>query len=157
MQYILGEDVKEDGCIFCRYPGLPEAERRERLVLRVEPEAFVLLNRYPYTNGHLLVVPRVHVPQLTALDDEPLIALTRLLRFSLAQLEGLLRPDGFNIGINQGRVAGAGIDSHLHYHIVPRWNGDHSFLPVLGEIRLINEHLEATWAKLRPGFAEGEP
>ena len=155
MQYILGEDAREEGCIFCRFPDLPPAQHAEKYVLRVEERAFVMLNRYPYTNAHLLVVPRVHVPGITSLDDATLDALTRLLRFSVRCLEERLKPEGFNIGINQGRVAGAGLDTHMHYHIVPRWNGDNSFLPVLGEVRLINQHLDATFAALRPAFGGG--
>jgi ATP adenylyltransferase len=146
MSYIKGP--KEDECIFCFDP------RRdpERYVLRREEQAFVLMNRYPYTNGHLLVVPTRHVAHPRDLDEQEYRALTALLLFSLNALEKVLAPHGMNVGMNLGRVAGAGVDEHMHFHVVPRWEGDSSYMAVLGEVRVINEHLDETYRQLKPAF-----
>jgi ATP adenylyltransferase len=146
MRYIKGP--KEDECIFCFDPSLDE----ERHVLRREEFAFVLLNKYPYTNGHLLVVPTKHASHPKDLDDKEYQALTALLLFSMTALEKVLVPHGMNVGMNLGRVAGAGVDEHLHFHIVPRWDGDHNYVAVLGEVRVINEHLDDTYRQLKPAF-----
>jgi ATP adenylyltransferase len=146
MEFILGS--KTEGCIFC-FDG---ALDRERLVLRREPEGLVLLNKYPYTGGHVMVVPRAHVSRPQALAPAEFAALNALLARSIQALEERLRPDGLNVGMNLGRVAGAGVADHVHWHIVPRWTGDHNFMPVLGEARVMNEYLEQTWTHLRPAF-----
>jgi ATP adenylyltransferase len=146
MSYIKGP--KEDECIFCFDPSLDE----ERYVLRREEFAFVLLNKYPYTNGHLLVVPTRHLSHPKDLDEKAYQALTALLLFSMTALEKVLAPHGMNVGMNLGRVAGAGVDEHMHFHIVPRWEGDNSYMPVLGEVRVISEHLLETYRQLKPAF-----
>jgi ATP adenylyltransferase len=146
MSYIKGP--KEDECIFCFDPSLDE----ERYVLRREEFAFVLLNKYPYTNGHLLVVPTRHLSHPKDLDEKAYQALTALLLFSMTALEKVLAPHGMNVGMNLGRVAGAGVDEHMHFHIVPRWEGDNSYMPVLGEVRVISEHLMETYRQLKPAF-----
>ena len=113
-----------------------------------------MMNIYPYANGHLLIAPYRHVPSL---EDLPAIVshdLTDLTRHSLRILRATLAPDGFNVGINLGRVAGAGVEAHVHIHIVPRWNGDHNFMPVLAETRVMPEHLNATYDKLLPRFRQ---
>jgi ATP adenylyltransferase len=151
MAYIGGP--KEQGCLFCKAWAAPPGEDRQNLVVHREPEALAMMNKFPYNNGHLMVAPRAHVGNLTDLDDEQILAVMRLVQRSLRVLEGVMQPEGFNVGVNIGRVAGAGIPDHVHMHIVPRWNGDTNFLPVLGEVKVINEHLDRTWEKLAEAFA----
>jgi ATP adenylyltransferase len=111
-----------------------------------------MLNKYPYNSGHLMVAPRAHVGTLVDLDDDATLAVMRLVRTSLRVLGQELSPAGFNVGVNIGRAAGAGIPDHVHMHVVPRWDGDTNFMPVLGEVKVVNEHLQQTWAKLRRAF-----
>ncbi len=146
MQYIRGK--KEESCIFCFDP----EEDQARHVLRRTSRAFVMLNKYPYTNGHILVVPKTHTAQIQTLTQDDYHALTRLLRESMLALENALSPHGMNVGLNLGNVAGAGIDSHLHFHIVPRWSGDHNYMAVCSEVRMINQHLDETYQELLPAF-----
>jgi ATP adenylyltransferase len=146
MRYIRGS--KEKGCIFCFDKSLD----RERYVLRREERAFVLLNKYPYTSGHVMVVPSAHVSRPQELSKDDFIGLATLVQNSVSAIEKSLSPNGINIGMNLGLVAGAGVLDHIHFHIVPRWNGDHNFMPVVGEVRVINEHLEETFERLRPAF-----
>jgi ATP adenylyltransferase len=149
MEYILGP--KPGGCVFCAYASAA-VPRREDGVLVAQPQAFVCLNKYPFASGHLLVVPRRHTSDLAELSREEYPALMALLRDTVAALKVALRPEGFNVGFNLGKVAGAGIAEHLHAHIVPRWAGDTNFMPVLADVRVMPEHLDATWARLRPAF-----
>lgn len=146
MEYIRGP--KEAGCIFCFDP----AEDERRFVLKRTPRAFVMLNKFPYTNGHLLVVPVEHVDRPGRLEPADRDALHALLMESIGALETSLAPDGMNVGMNLGQVAGAGIDDHIHYHIVPRWRGDHNYMAVVGEVRMINQHLQETYRELKPAF-----
>lgn len=148
MEYILGP--KADECIFC----LDQSTSldSERLVLARGQLCFVIMNRYPYANGHLLVAPHRHVPDLTDLEEAEANEMTNLVRRSVRVLREAIRPDGFNIGLNLGSVAGAGIQDHLHIHVVPRWHGDTSFITVCGQTRVISEHLLATHGKLAPLF-----
>lgn len=146
MEYIRGP--KEAGCIFCFDP----SEDEHRFVLKRTPRAFVMLNKFPYTNGHLLVVPVAHVDRPARLAREDLDALHGLLMESIQVLESSLAPDGMNVGMNLGEVAGAGVDDHIHYHIVPRWRGDHNYMAVVGEVRMINQHLQDTYRELKPAF-----
>lgn len=151
MEYILSDKGK--GCIFC---GLPKEDRdRENLILHRGSLTFVIMNRYPYNNGHIMVVPYVHRPTLEGLPDETLSEMMRMTRFSIACLSRAFRPEGFNAGFNLGKVAGAGIEEHLHIHIVPRWAGDASFVSIIGETRVIPEHLLETYDKLKPIFDKG--
>jgi ATP adenylyltransferase len=148
MEYILGP--KAGACVFCAYAvGEP---RRADGVLVVQPHAFVCLNKYPFASGHLLVVPRRHAGDLAELGDEEYAGTMALLRDTVAALGRALRPEGYNVGFNLGKVAGAGIAEHLHAHVVPRWGGDTNFMPVLADTRVMPEHLDATWARLRPFF-----
>lgn len=149
LSYILSD--KPSGCIFCDFP--QKGPDPETLVLHVEEHAFVILNRYPYINGHLMVVPRAHVGHLADLAPEVHAATTELLRVTAGILREAYGPEGMNIGMNLGRVGGAGIDEHVHYHILPRWNGDTNFMSVLGDTRVIGQGLAETWADLRPYFA----
>ena len=148
MDYILGPKGGE--CIFCAFPA--RDAHREDLVLTVTAHAFVVLNRYPFAAGHLLVVPRRHVADLGDLSDEEADAFFRLLRFSVARLREATHPDGVNVGFNLGKAAGAGLAEHLHAHVVPRWDGDTNFMPVLADVRVMPEHLDATWQRLAPHF-----
>lgn len=147
---------KQEGCIFCRFPAEEgeEADRRN-LVLGRSAHAFALLNKFPYTSGHLMVVPRRHTASFESLSDEELADLSRLLRQAIAHVKAAYRPDGVNVGMNLGRAAGAGIADHLHWHVVPRWSGDTNFMPVVGDTRVMVEHLQATWERLRPLFQAG--
>ena len=143
----------EPGCLFCRVREADPSQDRENLVLWRGPDALVMMNRFPYNNGHLMVAPRAHAGDLADLDDGQTLALMQALRRSLGVLRAAMSPEGFNVGANLGRVAGAGIPDHVHLHVVPRWNGDTNFMPVLGETKVIGEHLERTWETLAAGFS----
>jgi ATP adenylyltransferase len=153
MEFIGGE--KPAGCIFCRFPAEPEADDRKNLIVHRDPTAFVILNRYPYNSGHVMVVPRLHGAELDALPPGPWSDLQALLRRTAAVLRAVYRPDGLNIGMNLGQAGGAGIVDHLHWHLVPRWLGDNNFMPVLADIRVMVDHLDTTWERLRAGFERG--
>ena len=155
MEYIGGEP--EPGCLFCRVREAGPERDRENLVVWRGAEALVMLNKFPYNAGHVMVAPRAHVASLEDLDDEQALALHGALRLALRALRQAARPEGFTVGANLGRVAGAGIPDHVHLHVVPRWNGDTNFLPVLGETKVVNEHLDRTWEKIRAGFSAVQP
>src|SRR5579885_644194 len=140
-------------CIFC-FGAIKESSRRRRLVLYAGAEAVVMLNRYPYNNGHLLIAPRRHVAELQELSAAEAGAINALMREAVRILKQTIAPHGFNLGANLGRVAGAGIADHLHWHVVPRWNGDTNFMPVLTQTRVASEHLEASFALLQPLFRQ---
>ncbi len=151
IEYILGTD-KEDGCFLCR--AFKEREKPESLVVHVEKSSFVVLNRYPYNPGHLMVVPKKHVSELSDLTVDERCELMELLNHSIEVLKKELNPQGFNVGINLGRCAGAGLETHVHIHIVPRWAGDTNFMPVLADVKVIPEHIMATYEKLKKAFGE---
>jgi ATP adenylyltransferase len=150
MEYLLAP--KGGPCIFCAFPEKGVEHYREDLVLVVQPLAFVCLNKFPFAAGHLLVVPRKHSSRLGELSDEELEAQGRLVRDTVACLERTSAPGGFNVGYNLGTAGGAGIADHLHAHVVPRWVGDTNFMPVVADTRVMPEHLDATWKRLRPAF-----
>lgn len=153
MEFITGK--REAGCIFCRFPA--ERDRlRENLILHVGKLAFVILNRYPYHSAHLMVIPLRHTSDFTDLTAEENAEMSRLQQECLRILLGTYRPEGFNIGMNLGQAAGAGIREHLHWHIVPRWLGDTNFFPLLAGTRSMPELLSETYDRLRPGFAAYE-
>jgi ATP adenylyltransferase len=152
MSYILGE--KQGACVFCEMAAAPASAYREKLVLVVQPHALVCLNRYPFASSHLLVVPRRHVPDLTDLPGEEYVAWANLVRDASARLAGAIHPEGMNVGMNLGKSAGAGIAEHLHAHVVPRWNGDTNFMPVLADVRVMPEYLDESWQRLAPAFAD---
>jgi ATP adenylyltransferase len=143
------------GCIFCLNPAKTSAEaRRDTLVLLAGHDAAVLMNRYPYANAHLMVAPRVHTADFAGLDARTAGAVQSALQLAVGVLQKAYSPGGFNIGVNLGRVAGAGIADHLHWHVVPRWQGDTNFMPMFAETRIINEHLYDAYDRLLPLFQE---
>jgi ATP adenylyltransferase len=140
-----------DDCFFCR--GLGRSDDRENLLAWRRPNSVVFLNRYPYNNGHLLVAPKVHRGRLADLEGAELLEPLETVRACVAVLDGMLRPQGYNIGLNMGKTAGAGVPGHLHWHIVPRWDGDTNFMPVLGETKVIVESLNAFYDRLVSQFS----
>jgi len=150
MTYIKGKEGREPGCIFDRNPDLDHD--RTNLILCRDRLTVVLLNRFPYANGHLLIAPTRHVADITDLTAAENGALMETIQKSVVILRKEYKPDGFNIGLNVGAVAGAGLSDHLHFHVVPRWNDDHNFMTVLAEVRTIPEHIEQTFDLLFPGF-----
>ena len=151
MGYILSND-KDNGCIFC--PGKDRSKDEERLILSVEEHTMVLMNRYPYNNGHLLVAPVKHVSGLEQLNNKETLNLLLMVRRTVEILKEVMNPEGFNVGLNLGRVAGAGMEEHMHFHIVPRWKGDTNFMTILGDVRVIPEHIKETYKKLLPLYHE---
>jgi ATP adenylyltransferase len=149
MAFIAGK--KQAGCIFCTNPGVRDP--RESLVLAITKYSVVMLNKYPYANGHLLVAPRRHTAEFHKMRASGRNDLAETLQRSAAILRKVLRPDGMNLGMNLGQVAGAGIADHLHWHIVPRWSGDTNFMPVVGEVRVMPQHLLESWDNLYPHFS----
>lgn len=150
MAYIKG--VKEEGCVFCNK--LAEKDRRSSLVLGLSPHSMVMLNKYPYNNGHLLIAPKKHAREFSALSDEEYSDLSRILKLSLEIAVQALRPTGFNLGMNLGKCAGAGVEDHLHWHVVPRWEGDTNFMPVVGEVRVIPQYLVESYDHLSVLFRD---
>jgi len=150
MEYIEGKTGRESGCIFCAAPGQPHSAKD--LIVYRDPSLVVLMNRFPYANGHLLVAPARHVADLCDLSAEENASIAAMLPHCATILRKTHNPDGFNIGLNLGEVAGAGLASHLHWHIVPRWHGDHNYMTVLAEVRTIPEHIDNTFVRLLPEF-----
>jgi ATP adenylyltransferase len=150
MEYISQEP--KPGCLFCRVIADPSDPDADLVVWRTEG-AIVMLNKFPYNAGHVMVVPVAHKGDLADLTDTEADALMAAVRRSLTVIRGELTPEGFNVGANIGRAAGAGIPDHVHIHVVPRWNGDTNFMPVIGEVKIVNEHLLRTAEKLRQAFA----
>jgi ATP adenylyltransferase len=151
MEYIqANKDEPEDAaCILCR---IRDGEESERVLTRSDL-GYVVLNRYPYNPGHVLVVPSRHVGEVVELDDAESLDLQRLVQRSVRAIQEESAPHGFNIGLNLGRIAGAGLPDHLHWHVVPRWSGDTNFMPVVGETRVLPELLAETAKRLAPRFA----
>jgi ATP adenylyltransferase len=156
MPYILRDDKPSKAaatCFFCEYP-TDRAKFRENLVVVVQEHAFVCLNRYPFTPSHLLVAPRRHVADIADLSDDEYAGLTTLLRASAVRLRRAVSCAAMNIGFNIGVAAGAGVADHVHAHIVPRWNGDTNFMPVLADIRVMPEYLDDAWRRLYSAFED---
>jgi ATP adenylyltransferase len=152
MDFIEGKTKRETGCVFCNRAAMAREQWREYGILDVGGDSMVLMNRYPYTNGHLLIIPIRHVSDLSELTSAEYAHLTCVLRSSVERIRAAMNPQGFNIGMNLGAAAGAGIADHAHFHVVPRWNGDHNFMPVIGNVRVMPEYLAATYDKLLPHF-----
>lgn len=145
MEYLTG--AKSEGCIFCVGEGVEND--RERLILHRSSRSFIIMNRYPYTNGHLMVIPYRHCSSLDDLGDAEIIDLMNSLRLARKVLESACSPQGFNIGMNLGLAGGAGVADHIHFHLVPRWNGDTNYMTVTAETRVIPESLTATYDRLK--------
>ncbi len=153
MAYILSGDERSDVCIFCQFPSEGTERFREHLILCATDRAFVIMNKYPYNNGHVMVIPRSHVADPGDLSADDYMAWMDLTRKSLAAVRTAVGAQGFNVGMNLGRVSGAGIEQHCHIHLVPRWNGDTNFMPVLGDVKVLSEALCDTYERLLPYFA----
>lgn len=149
MEYIKGE--KPDGCVFCK-----ESSREKDLVLYEGTSCYIIMNKYPYTSGHLLVIPFRHVCDMEETNAEERVEMVELTALCVEILKEAFAPEGFNIGMNIGKVAGAGVDCHLHVHVVPRWLGDTNFSTVLGEVRVIPEDLVTTRDTLLQHFRRRE-
>ncbi|HMN01383.1 MAG TPA: HIT domain-containing protein [Geobacter anodireducens] len=153
MEYLVDEKPAE--CIFC--PANGQASDRDRLILHRTPLSLVMLNRYPYTNGHLMVAPLRHTADMDSLSEAEMLDLFRTVRLCRSILQDAASPNGYNIGINLGKAAGAGVDDHLHIHVVPRWNGDTNFMGVVADLRIVPEGLLAAWDRLAPLFPRETP
>ncbi len=153
MEYILGPKQR-GSCVFCVASDAPDEELSRRLVVHQSERALVMLNRYPFAPGHLLVLPRAHVSSLAELPSEDYAALFALVREAALRLERAVRCEGMNLGVNLGATAGAGIAEHLHVHVVPRWSGDSNFMPVIADTRVVPQALDATRAHLAPFFRD---
>jgi ATP adenylyltransferase len=154
MEYIEG-DSSEAGCLFCSCLALPDG--LQNLILRRTPRAFVMLNRYPYTNGHVMVVPVAHQPSVDLLDEATQLDLMRLVSQAIRVLRRTYGADSFNLGANVGRAAGAGIEEHVHLHVLPRWAGDTNFMATTADTRVIPESLETTYQRMLHTWQELEP
>ncbi len=153
-QYITQVDKpKREGCIFCWKPLEDESQDQENLIVTRREHCFVLMNLYPYNNGHLMVVPYRHTGDFLQLTPGELLECQQTLQDAQRIMRDAITPQGFNIGMNIGRPAGAGIDQHLHWHLVPRWNGDTNFMPALAATKVISEGLLDSWRRMREGFA----
>ena len=142
----------DDACFICR--GLAESNDRQNLIALRTPASVVVLNRFPYNNGHLLVAPLAHKGKLDELDAAELLETQETLRQMVGLLDGLMHPDGYNVGLNLGHAAGAGLPGHLHWHVVPRWHGDTNFMPVLADTKVIVQSLDALYDLLRERLRE---
>lgn len=143
------------GCIFCNKP--KEADDREQLILFRGEHCFLIMNLFPYNNGHLMVAPYRHTADVVGLDDAEQAEMMKLTRYCVRVMKDAFRPDGFNIGMNLGKTAGAGIADHLHMHVVPRWDGDSNFMPVLAETKVLPDALFSTYDKLLAAIQSGPP
>ena len=152
MKYIEGHG-KETGCVFC--DALQQSDEQALIVARGK-RAFAILNRYPYTAGHLMIVPYDHVDSIEKLAEETWLEMFTLTKRGLAALRSVYRAAAFNLGSNLGEAAGAGVADHVHLHVVPRWSGDTNFMSVLGEVRVLPESLEETWKKLMAAWDRNE-
>jgi ATP adenylyltransferase len=150
LDYIKGP--KPDECIFCAAAAAPDEDARRYVVARGE-HCLVMLNAYPYTNGHVMVSPYRHVPSIEPLAEAEALELMTLTQRSITAIRSAFGPDGFNVGINEGKVAGAGFDDHVHLHVVPRWGGDTNFMPVVGSTRVLPQSLDDSYATLAAAFA----
>ncbi|MFQ5892990.1 MAG: HIT domain-containing protein [Nitrospinota bacterium] len=150
MEYI--KRAPEASCILCAMPGAGD-DAAHHILFRGR-HTYVVINLYPYANGHLMIAPFAHVADYTDLDLPTLVECSVVTQKTLQCLRDAIAPDGINVGINLGRVAGAGIDDHVHLHVVPRWKGDTNFMPVVSDTKVISEHIRSTYERLRPYFGE---
>ncbi len=154
MQFI--KMPKIDGCIFCdKWRASPTEDKKNHVIYRGK-EAFALLNIYPYNNGHLMVAPETHVSSLDELSDEVLLEIIHITKIMMKTLRETLHPHGFNVGMNIGRMAGAGIEDHVHLHVVPRWNGDTNFMPVISNTKVLPQSLDEVYEILTECLAKND-
>lgn len=146
------ESFRDEGCIFCTKPG--EGDDRASLILRRGAAAFVIMNLYPYNTGHVMVTPYRHIGELEDLEERELAEMVELTTMMIRVIKREMQPQGFNLGINLGKAAGAGYDEHVHMHIVPRWQGDTNFMPVVGESKVMPETVEGTYERLLRALGE---
>ena len=150
IRYILAPKPKD--CVFCTAP--KESRDKENLLLYRGKTCYIIMNRNPYNPGHVMVCPYRHIPSVEDMTDEEMLESMKLVNLSIKAIRKSMSPDGFNVGINIGKVAGAGIAAHLHIHIVPRWNGDTSFMPILADVQVVPEALEETYDKIKAAIDE---
>ena len=150
LDYIRGP--KSDTCIFC--DAVETKEDRKHYVVHRGEHCFVLLNAFPYNNGHVMVAPYKHCPSIEELDEPALTELMTLAQRSIAAIRGVYKADGFNLGVNQGAIAGAGIEEHMHLHVVPRWSADTNFMPVIGDTRVLPQSLDQSWEELTSAWPQ---
>ena len=151
MEYI--QSHKEEGCVFCLEAAKPDG--LENLILYRANRSFIILNRFPYTSGHLMIVPFDHKPSIELLESETLTEIMDLCVYSMRVLQAAYTPQGFNVGINIGEAAGAGIIEHVHLHVVPRWRGDTNFMSSLSGVRVLPEALEVTYERIKLAWESG--
>lgn len=153
LKYVKDADKdNEERCVFCAKPALGDDETA--LIVHRAEHSFVILNLYPYTNGHLMVAPYEHIARIQEIPERTTTEMLALARRSMDRLEEIYRPQGFNVGFNQGRAAGAGVEHHIHMHVVPRWGGDTNFMPVIADSRVMPQSLEDSYRVLRGAFEE---
>jgi ATP adenylyltransferase len=151
LAYVKDASKDDDaGCIFCTKPA--EDDDRANLIVHRGKRCFVILNRFPYTNGHLMIAPYEHLPKLPELDADTMAEMMALAQRAMVLLDEAYGPQGYNAGLNQGRVAGAGFEGHIHLHVVPRWAGDTNYMPVLADTRVMPQSLEESWDGLKGRF-----
>ena len=143
---------RQKGCIFCTKPS--EGDDRDNLIVHRGERCFVILNLFPYTNGHLMVAPFDHVGRYQDIDPTVTAEMTALAQMAMRRMESAYRPEGFNVGLNQGRVAGAGVEGHIHLHVVPRWAGDNNYMPVIADTRVMPQSLEESYESMLGGFSD---
>jgi len=153
--YVTDPDASSQGCPFCRLPGRGPEHDAESLIAHRGAETFVILNAYPYNPGHLMIVPYRHTDDYASLSAAELHEMASLSQRSVQVLRRTSGAHAFNIGLNLGGIAGAGIADHVHQHVVPRWGGDTNFMPVIGQTRVLPELLAETWSRVAPAFADG--
>ncbi len=156
LKYILEDSVQGKGkvCIFCFYPSEQQPDDKENLVLYRGKLSFIMMNRYPYNTGHIMVAPYRHTSCFQDLSKEELEDISLLMKAGINALKDSFAPEGLNIGINQGKIAGAGYEEHIHVHIVPRWNGDTNFMPVVGDTKVLPESLSDTYDRIKEKLHE---
>ncbi len=152
MAFITPKTEQPPGCIFCTQTAANRDD--EYHILYRGERCFMMLNKYPYNNGHLMVAPFEHVGSISLLDSATLTELMTQAQLALKAIRHAMNPDGFNMGINEGKVAGAGFADHMHYHIVPRWNGDTNFMPVVADIKVMPEHLDNVYKQLKEALQQ---
>lgn len=156
MKYVIS-DKKKLGCVFCNVLDDEVDRDRENFIVCRGEEVFVMMNIYPYNVGHIMVIPRQHISLLSDMSRNAQLEMMLLTTYFTELLQKIMHPDGFNIGLNIGKAAGAGIDHHLHMHVVPRWDGDSNFMPVIGETRVLPEELSDTYDHLIAGMRSLPP